>query len=192
MNSENLWDEEQVGKRVGTKLRNLRSMKGLSIEGLANHIGVSKLTLGKIERGEANPTLSVLWKIASGLSVPLTSLFSVESDVIISRKKEGIQFNSSDKVFIVEHMFNNNSQSFELFRGYLQPFSEYESEAHPSGVVEYVTVMSGILKVEVRGNTYVLQEHDSICFKADNAHKYINPSSELAELHFTINYQNIT
>lgn len=190
MKFENPWDQEQIGKIVGAKLRNIRSMKGLSIEGLANHIGVSKLTLGKIERGDANPTLSVLWKIASGLSIPLTSLFSVESDVLISRKKEGIQINSLDKVFSVEHMFNNNSQSFELYRGYLQPNSEYESEAHTSGVVEYVTVMSGELTIEVRGSSYVLQEHDSISFKADSVHKYINPTSKLAELHFTVSYQN--
>ncbi|MDP5273634.1 helix-turn-helix domain-containing protein [Chengkuizengella axinellae] len=192
MNSGIPQDQEQIGKRVGLKLRQIRSTKGLSMEGLANQIGVSKLTLGKIERGEANPTLSVLWKIASGLSVPLTSLFYLESEVQISRKKDSIQLNSPDKVFIVEHMFNNNAQSFELYRGYLKPFSEYESEAHSTGVVEYVTVMSGALNLEVNGATYVLQKHDSICFNADSLHKYINSGSELAELHFTISYQNIT
>lgn len=60
MNAEKTWEDGDVGKRIGNNLRQFRSNKGISLEALANQIGVSKLTLINIERGEANPTLSVI------------------------------------------------------------------------------------------------------------------------------------
>ncbi|OYD07311.1 helix-turn-helix domain-containing protein [Paludifilum halophilum] len=185
---ENPWEEKNVGKRVGAKLRQIRVNRGLSMEALAKQIGVSKLTLVKIERGEANPTLSVIWKIANGLSIPVTALLSVETDVSIVRSKEGINLTSSDDRFVVEPLFTFGS--FELYRGYIQPQGEYFSEAHPPGVVEFVTVMAGKLAVEVDGDIHHLDEHDSIRFNGDRPHKYMNPSSSLTTLHFVISYSN--
>ena len=75
--------EQDVGKRIGANLRQFRMSRGISLEALAKQIGVSKQTLIKIERGEANPTLSVIWRISNGLEVPITALLSLESDVAI-------------------------------------------------------------------------------------------------------------
>ncbi len=188
MTDEKPWEEGEVGKRIGENLRQLRMNKGISVESLANQIGVSKLTLLKIEHGEANPTLSVIWKVANGLNIPITSLLSIESDVSIVRKKEGMQLISSNDVLVVEPLFQSHGM-MELYRGYLQPKGEYTSEAHRAGVMEFVTVMSGELIVEVDGDTYNLDEHDSIRFRGDRTHKYVNPSSSLTILHFVISYK---
>lgn len=190
MNTENLWEEGNVGKRIGANLRQFRVNKGISMEALAKQIGVSKLTLIKIEHGEANPTLSIIWKIANGLKIPITALLSIESDVSIARKKDGVKLISSDDVFVAEPLFRSQDLT-ELYRGYLQPRGEYVSEAHQPGVMEYITVMSGQLTVEVDGGTYHLEEYDSIRFKGDRPHKYANPSSSLAILHFVISYNNL-
>lgn len=187
MTTEKPWKEDDVGKCIGTNLRQFRVNKGLSMESLSKQIGVSKLTLIKIERGEANPTLSVIWKIANGLNIPITALLSIESDVSIARKKDGVKLISSNDVLIAEPLFHSHDL-MELYRGYLQPRGEYLSEAHRPGVMEFVTVMSGQLTVEVDGNTYHLDEYDSIRFKGDRPHKYANPSSSLTILHFVISY----
>ncbi|WP_081791758.1 cupin domain-containing protein [Sporolactobacillus terrae] len=70
------------------------------------------------------------------------------------------------------------------------PQSEF-TEAHQFGVNEYVTVMAGSLNVAVGGETYPLHAYDSIKFKGDLDHKYINPSGELAILHFVIAYHSM-
>lgn len=189
MNTENSWEEGNIGKRIGANLRKFRTSKGISLESLANEIGVSKLTLIKIEGGEANPTLSVIWKIANGLNIPVSSLLSMESTVSVARKEDGVKLISSNDVFAAEPLFHSQG-SLELYRGYLQPKGEYFSESHQVGVVEFVTVMSGKLTMDIDGTTYNLNEHDSIRFKGDCPHKYINPSSSLAVLHFTISYNN--
>lgn len=189
MNTENPWEEGDAGKRIGANLRQFRVNRGISLEALAKQIGVSKLTLIKIESGEANPTLSVIWKIANGLNIPVTALLSIESDVSIARKKDGLKLISSNDVFVAEPLFHSHGL-FELYRGYLQPRGEYLSEAHRPGVTEFVTVMSGQLTVEVDGDTYHLDEYDSIRFKADRPHRYANPSSSLTILHFVISYHH--
>ncbi|PTM56793.1 helix-turn-helix domain-containing protein [Desmospora activa] len=186
---ENPLEEKNVGKRIGANLRKFRVNQGLSIEALAKQIGVSKLTLIKIEHGEANPTLSVIWKIANGLSLPITALLSVESDVAIARKKEGLKLNSVNDVFVVEPLFGSHGL-IELYRGYLQPGEEYHSEAHQAGVVEFVTVMSGVLALEIDGERYDLEEFESVRFRGDRPHTYINPSPSLTVLHFVISYRN--
>jgi XRE family transcriptional regulator, regulator of sulfur utilization len=190
MNTGNPWEEGDVGKRIGINLRQLRVNKGMSMDALAKQIGVSKLTLLNIERGEANPTLSVIWKIANGLEIPITALLSIESDVSVSRKKDGMKLISSNDVFVAEPLFRSHG-FMEFYRGYLQPLGEYLSEAHRPGVVEFVTVMSGQLTIEVDGETYHLDEYDSIRFKGDRPHKYANPSSSLTILHFVISYTNL-
>jgi transcriptional regulator with XRE-family HTH domain len=182
-------NSKTIGKRIGTLLRQIRLERGLSLESLACNIGISKLTLGQIERGDANPTLSMIWKIANGLSVPLTSLLVQENEVSIVRQENSIRLISSNENFIVEPLFTiPKPHSFELYRGCLKPKSQYVSEAHSPGVIEFVTVMSGELTVQVDNNTYKLNSYDSIRFYADTKHIYINNSSEMVVLHFVILY----
>ncbi|MBO1001257.1 helix-turn-helix domain-containing protein [Pseudogracilibacillus auburnensis] len=188
MSTEFPWNEKNIGERIGKNLRQFRSNKGISIEAFANQIGVSKLTLIKIEKGEGNPTLSVIWKIADGLKIPITSLLSMESTVSIARKQDGVKLMSNNKKFIAEPLFR--SHGFELYRGYLQPEAEYASEAHQKGVREFVTVMSGKLHMEIDGETYELDEHDSIQFEGDRPHIYHNPTTNSVILHFVISYNH--
>jgi transcriptional regulator with XRE-family HTH domain len=190
MNNDKPYLEEDVGKRIGNKLRQFRMNKGVSLETFANQIGVSKLTLINIERGEANPTLSIIWKISNGLNIPITALLSIESDVSIARNKDGLKLLSSNQVFVVEPLFQSHA-FMEFYRGYLQPQGEYLSEPHRQGVIEYITVMSGQLTVEVDGTIHHLDAYDSIRFNADRPHKYGNPSSSLTTLHFVISYNSL-
>ena len=74
-----------AGQRMGLRLRKVRQQQGKSLEALAAKVGVNKLTLGNIERGEGNPTLSVIWKIANGLGVPFSSLLSHDTPPQVSR-----------------------------------------------------------------------------------------------------------
>ena len=54
---------------VGANIRRLRRAKGQSQEALAHEAGISMRYLAGLERGEENPSLSVLVKLASALNV---------------------------------------------------------------------------------------------------------------------------
>ena len=49
---------------VSENIKRIRQEKNLSLGDLAKLSDVSKSMLAQIERGEGNPTLSTLWKIA--------------------------------------------------------------------------------------------------------------------------------
>jgi len=64
------WEES-----VGRKVRMLRKAKGLSQEALAHDAGMAMRYLAGIERGEENPTLAILVRIASALAIEPKTLF---------------------------------------------------------------------------------------------------------------------
>lgn len=63
---------EQVSLKIGERLKEIRNTKHLTLDEVAELTGVSKPMLGQIERGQSSPTINVLWKISTGLKIPLS------------------------------------------------------------------------------------------------------------------------
>ena len=61
--------DEVLLKKVGTKIRDARLEKNLSIESLANECGIDYTQLSRMELGKVNFSISYLSKIAGGLQV---------------------------------------------------------------------------------------------------------------------------
>lgn len=59
---------------TGSSIKELRLSMGLSIRALARRADVSVAYLSKLERGESNPTIGLLRRIAEALNVPLETL----------------------------------------------------------------------------------------------------------------------
>ena len=60
---------------VAWNLRRIRVRQGVSQERLAYDAGVDRSYTGALERGEENPTVDVLDRLAETLQVPLAELF---------------------------------------------------------------------------------------------------------------------
>ena len=65
---------------IAANLKRLRLERNLSLGQLAELSGVSKVMLGHIEKGDSNPTINMLWKIANGLKVPYTMLIDEQEN----------------------------------------------------------------------------------------------------------------
>jgi len=65
-------------KRLGLKLRALRKQRRLTQEEVAELSGFSIQHVGDIERGQANPTLACLVKLAEVMDLSLPELFTGE------------------------------------------------------------------------------------------------------------------
>jgi transcriptional regulator with XRE-family HTH domain len=61
---------------VGKNVRRLRVQKGMTQEELAFEARIDLTYIGGIERGRRNPSLMVMARIASALSVPLAKLLT--------------------------------------------------------------------------------------------------------------------
>ena len=64
-----------IAKVLGQRIRNYRTMQGLSQERLAEMSGCHPTYIGQVERGEKNATLESVEKIATALGVSMSRLF---------------------------------------------------------------------------------------------------------------------
>jgi transcriptional regulator with XRE-family HTH domain len=69
-----------LARIFGSNLRHYRKAHGLKQHELAERLGVSLATIGKIERGEAAPSFDTIEKIAAALAVPAAALFGGGTD----------------------------------------------------------------------------------------------------------------
>ena len=72
---------EDIRKGLGKRIRALRKSKTLTQELLGEKAGLSYKFVGEIERGEVNPSLDSLERIATALNVKVGDLFPIEADV---------------------------------------------------------------------------------------------------------------
>jgi len=68
-----------IEQKLGDRVRELRQTRGISQEDLAFKSGMHRTYLGGIERGERNPTLKNIAKLAKALGVSLPELFSFKN-----------------------------------------------------------------------------------------------------------------
>ena len=65
---------KNLSARIGQKIRQARRLKGLSQEKLALNAKIDRSYMGRIERGEANITVDILYQLASILECEPQSL----------------------------------------------------------------------------------------------------------------------
>lgn len=74
INSSELKKKEEVQKRLGKRLAELRASKNITQENLSFELDVDRTYISYIERGKRNPSLYMLSKIAKALRVHLSEL----------------------------------------------------------------------------------------------------------------------
>lgn len=62
-------------RKVGSRIRSLRRVRGLTLRGFGMMIGMDRSYLSGVENGKRNATVDTLVRIADGLDVPLEELF---------------------------------------------------------------------------------------------------------------------
>jgi DNA-binding XRE family transcriptional regulator/quercetin dioxygenase-like cupin family protein len=77
---------------IGHRVQEARRRLGLAIRELAAQTGISKGMLSKIENAQVSPSLATLARLATGLQVPVTSLFrgfEEEHDAVFTKAGTG-------------------------------------------------------------------------------------------------------
>lgn len=174
---------------VGNNLREIRKERQLTLQELSDITGVSKSMLGEIERSVTNPTITVLWKITGGLKIPFTMLVQEEKPTITLVKEEDTKNFIQKEEFKITSIFEfDPEKKFEIYHIQFSSGSKHESNGHIKGVEEYAFVYEGKMIIDVDGERYRLNAGDSIKFKAENFHAYINESDSAAKAYSIIFY----
>jgi transcriptional regulator with XRE-family HTH domain len=180
-----------LARRVAESLREQRKKRDLSLDQLAGLTGVSRAALSQIETRKTNPTIGVLWKVASGLGIPFSDLIG-ESQLPISvlRREETQVLRSLDRKFESRPLMPPAGVSqIEMYELTLSARARHASDGHGPGTRELVVVLSGTLKMTVGDSVDELGAGDSVVFDANLPHVYENPGTSEARYHDIIIYQ---
>lgn len=154
-------DHTLHAEALGRHLQHLRQLRGWSLSRLANDAGVAKSNLSRLEQGNGNPTLDTLWRLASCLDVPFGTLIK---PVTTALDDQGVQVQLIDQ--------GDSQPAVDVYWMRLDPDVYRLSAAHPAGVHETVTVISGRLTTGPEYQSHTLGPGQSITFAADRPHLY--------------------
>lgn len=73
-----IMDDKEFLKKLGIKLKVLRSLKNLSQDDISNRLDIDKSYYSKVERGLTNPTILYLKNLSEVLEVQLNDLVNAE------------------------------------------------------------------------------------------------------------------
>jgi XRE family transcriptional regulator, regulator of sulfur utilization len=179
-----------LARRVGQRVRDERMARDMSLDDLSRASGVSRAALSQIETRKSSPSISVMWKIAVGLGIPFTELLGGDSEVgQVLRRSDAQVLRSPDGRMESRPIAPAGTTPWvEIFELRLSSRSTQRSEPHAPGTREILVVLSGSLKIEIGGTSYELEAGDSVAFRSDQPHAYVNTGASEARAHNVIVY----
>ncbi len=171
-----------ITQHLAFTLKTLRQARGWSLSKLAEETGVSKAMLGQVERNESSPTVSTLWKIATGLNVPFSTFITPEAE-------NPPVFDPQQQAMVVKPLFPwDETLKYDHFSITLAPGALSESTPHEAGVIEHVVAISGELEMQIDGVWQTLAPDTGLRFAGDEPHAYRNSSGQTVHFHSLIHY----
>lgn len=180
----------ELAGRVADNLREHRKRRDLSLDQLAQLTGVSRAALSQIETRKTNPTIGVIWKIASGLGIAFADLIGeARTGLSVLRRGESQHLRSLDGKFESRPLMPASGiPQLEMYELRLSAHSRHASEPHGAGTREIVVVLSGSMRLTVGDRTDDLGPGDSVVFDANQPHLYENPGNSEGRYHDVIVY----
>jgi len=176
---------------IANNLKRLREEQNLSFGQLADRSGVSKVMLSQIEKGEGNPTINTIWKVANGSGVDYSQLIAPPAASVQIVREADIPIQADDDgLFSARCYFPATAQRrFDVFTVTILPGEEHLSESHSPNTQEYVLVQQGTLEAYIASEAYVLNKGDAMCFDCTRPHKFCNTGTEPVSFVDIIYYQ---
>ena len=179
-----------IAVTIAANTKRIRETKKLTLDAAASATGVSRSMLAQIEKGEVNPTISVLWKIADGYKVSFASLIEERGNTVsVVRMADTQPLKEDGGRYLNYPVFPFDEEKlFETYRIVIEVGGALSAQPHLKGAVEYITAFSGQTEIVVAGECLRLSKGDSVRFHADVPHGYRNCGTETAELSMLIYY----
>jgi XRE family transcriptional regulator, regulator of sulfur utilization len=166
--------------RVGDRLAALRQAGSLSLDELSRKAGVSKSMLSQIERGQANPTVAVVWRLANALNVGMGELLgsgapSGQPAIELLPAHAAPAIRSPDGLCELRILGPIAlAGQFEWYALSLQPGGALESQPHENGTQEHLSVIAGLIEVQAGDQAQRLKSGETARYVADRPHTIRN------------------
>ncbi len=164
-------------RRLCERVKAERAQRSWTLAQLAERSGVSRSMLSQVERGEANPTFAVAYRIAQAFGLSLGALVDEEEHgpriEVVRAADRPLDEVDDEKVVRGLHPLHLE-RSVECYELRLQAGGDFPSEAHLPGTREFLTVTKGRMRITVAGDTQELAAGDSAYYPADGTHTITN------------------
>ena len=171
---------------IGGRIRELRRIRGFTLQHVAREAGISLGYLSQIERNQSKLPIGVLKAISDVLGVHMNWFFQMnasgpaeERDIIV-RKRNRRRLTFTGLGIVEELLSPNLSSPLELLISTIEPGADSGDYSHDG--VEAGLVLSGILDLWVAGRLFRLEEGDSFSFRSTDTHRCANPGKRPAKI----------
>jgi len=174
-----------LDQRIAERARELRAMRGLTLEALAERSGVSRSMISLIERGESSPTAVLLERLASGLNVPLASLFEAPgpNPEPVARRADQPRWRDPASGYVRRNVSPGGFASpIQIVEVEFPPGARvaFDTGARDVRVHQQVWVLKGSIDVRVGDDRQELQTGDCFAFVLDRPVTFQNRTSKPA------------
>jgi len=168
-----------INSRIAGRVRALRTELGMTLEALAAKCDVSRSMLSLVERGESSPTAIVLEKIATGLGVPLATLFDDPGAPAepMSRRQDRTPWRDPQSGYVRRNISPANFPSPIQIVEIVLPAGArvaYETGARDVGIHQQIWVQEGSIEVTLGSVTYRLAEDDCLAMQLNEPTAFRN------------------
>lgn len=163
---------------IAQRLRAFRMANRMTLKQLAQKAGCTDAYLSQMERGRANPSITILKKIASALQVKVVDFFlenePAEDNIVVKEhERVNIEFKRGDAKIqmLVRDIRDKRMQPFYTT---IDPCGGSKGSYSHVGE-ECGIVLKGQLEINVGGKSYRLKKNDSFYFSSQEPHSWSNP-----------------
>jgi transcriptional regulator with XRE-family HTH domain len=167
----------------GTRLRQLRTQRGLTLKDLAVQSGLSKAFLSRLESGDRQASISAALTLSKIFQVSLASLFELPEDepvCTIIRSSDAVERTVNGLKYAplcdTSRLMNVRPIRVKV------PASRAGTEHYHHDGEEWIYVLRGKLTLSFAGKTYDLEEGDAAHFESRLPHRLIARGGRDAEV----------
>ncbi|KWO59025.1 helix-turn-helix domain-containing protein [Burkholderia territorii] len=180
-------DDTGINERIARRVRDLRMLRGYTLDALAARSGVSRSMISLIERASASPTAVVLDKLAAGLGVSLAALFAGDRDDApaqpLVRRAQQAEWRDPASGYVRRNLSPPGWPSpIQLVEVDFPAGARvaYDSGGRESALHQQVWVVSGRVDITFGEQRHELHEGDCLAMRVDQPLVFSNPSSHAA------------
>lgn len=162
-------------KQIASRIKDLRDIAGLSIDDLANELGVSPEEYKEFESGIVDIPIGFLYELANKFNVELTAILTGEDPRLrtycLVRKDKGVSVDRKNPYKYYSLAYNFINKKAEPFKVCVEPSADDEPihlSSHPGQEFNYV--LEGTLMIYLDGHQLILNEGDSLYFDSSLSH----------------------
>ncbi len=156
-------------EKIGTKIRVERKKSKLTLQQLAKKVGISPITLQRIETGKSSPSVVLLSEIAQHLKKSIHSFFEEKGEPFVCIKRKN-QRSISSPMLKIKIIGPRNMITKNIVVTYGELKKGKKIDPHTNRGIEFNYNIEGKSELKLNGQSYFLEAGDSSVFNARLEH----------------------